>query len=215
MHDGVFITNLCIQLCIYCTSFSCYIEFYMDIDMDIDMDLDINLDGFGAAPTGRHNLFKCSMCATTYSVFFTTCSSAIGNTVCVAKGRGHIRCTYFSLSSLAHPGLNGSSVIQRIIKLKKYLDCICVPTIHFRCSSFSRHYWPWGAPSPNSTCSNQLSPTHSNLAMAASPTPTRSNWARAASTPLTGDEDIGREEGGQAGGGEKKGKEGEEVLEPM
>ena len=31
------------------------------------MDLDMNLDEFGAAPNGRHNLLKCSLCATTFS----------------------------------------------------------------------------------------------------------------------------------------------------
>ena len=73
-NDGVFIANSCKQLCMYecthiyhCTSFPCYIEFYMN------MNLDMNLDEFGAVPNGRHNMFKCFMCAPTYSASFTTC----------------------------------------------------------------------------------------------------------------------------------------------
>ena len=53
----------CAEHIYYCTSFPCYIEFYVDMAMDLDM----NLDEFSAAPNGRDNLFKCSLCATTFS----------------------------------------------------------------------------------------------------------------------------------------------------
>ena len=110
-------------------------------------------------------------------------TSAIDNIVQVAKGRAHICCAYVSFNSLAHPGLNGSSVMQRVVKISWLCTCMCTyqsfPLFIF---NFSRHYWPRGAPSPNSTCSNQPppTPTRSNWAWATSPTPTCSKWAQAA-----------------------------------
>ena len=42
-------------------------EFFMELET-------INeFDEFHAPPTGRHELFKCCMCATIYSAFFATC----------------------------------------------------------------------------------------------------------------------------------------------